>query len=638
MWHALDPEEVTRRLREAADDARLGAILSLDRLNEVPASSIADAHPEGVVLDGNRVVGFSFPKAAAPPTSITRGAGTLVTALPDMVPPTAEPPSPDGGDGLPDADVGLPSSFSAHADIESPTTVNAEEEFFVTLGLAKDPVAGTLGAGIWIADVAADEATVEIDVHLVGDFEVVDGGGAARTVAVDRASLAHAPVAFKVKPGIPPPSFDPADGLWIGRVMMLFSYRGAPCGQSWREVRINTTGSRANERASESVPPASGGSLVGPQTLPVPDLTVKLTRTPSGAADGLFSLVLTSPHFANPVEPAPVDLGDEPQAFSSQLIRQVNQQISSRVSDELLMGIGKEIAEKLPRSFWPALEDAWESVRRNDPTAVPDVLWLSDDPYVPWELAWLDAPLDSSLPCFLGAQVNIGRWSADEDRIPAGTPLDVRGLGVVVGHYEDARGVAPLPSAAEEGEALAAAYNARSVDATDRTIDQVLRGKLEDDGPFEFEAIHFAGHGESDPDKNGAYVMLSDGTRLSDFVFRAPSIAEQKQAFLFLNACQVGTAFSMLGEYAGVAGRAIRAGFRGFVAPLWSVDDVVAKNISLDFYEASARGETVAEFFRTTRTKFIETETENAHTTWLAYLFYGHPALKLGGPRRRGDT
>jgi CHAT domain-containing protein len=303
-----------------------------------------------------------------------------------------------------------------------------------------------------------------------------------------------------------------------------------------------------------------------------------------------------------------------------------------------MLGIGKEIAEKLPDSVWPALREVWDAVRASDSAGIPNVLLLTDDPYVPWELAWLDETLDESVPSFLGAQVNIGRWSADEDHIPAGTALDVQGLGVVVGYYEDARGVAPLPSAAEEGEALADKYVAQAVEATDRSLDQVLRGKLEGDEPFEFEAIHFAGHGESDPDKNAAYIMLSNGTRLSDFVFRAPTIAAEKQAFLFLNACQVGTAFGMLGEYAGVAGRAIRAGFRGFVAPLWSVADDVAKDISLGFYESSAKGKTVAEFFRTTRTRFLETETEDAHTTYLAYLFYGHPATKLGGPQRRGSS
>lgn len=397
------------------------------------------------------------------------------------------------------------------------------------------------------------------------------------------------------------------------------------------------SGSRGMTRESDRTPPASSATTIGPRPVPPPDLTVSLTRTPSAAQDGIFSLVLQSPHFSDPVETDVVELGNEPQAFSSQLIAQVAQHINDRVSDELLNGIAKEIADKLPAPFWMALRTVWDAVRAKDPDSVPTVLLLSDDPYVPWELAWLDEPLDEAAPCFLGAQVNIGRWSADPATLPLGDPLDVKGLGVVIGNYEDARGVAPLPSATEEGAALTAAYNARAVNATDIFLDQILRGRLEDEG-FDFEAVHFAGHGESDPEKNAAYVMLSNGSLLSDFVFREAAIASQKQAFLFLNACQVGTAFSMLGEYAGVAGRAIRAGFRGFVAPLWSVADDVAKEISIGFYEASATGKSASEYFRSIRSRFRETDTSDAHTTWLAYLFYGHPAVRLNGPKKRESS
>ncbi len=643
-WHAFDPAGVAAAIDGAPDDAPLSGLITLDRMNEVPASDIADGsdrHPEGVVLDGHQVIAFSFPKLAAPSRAgATRNSGLRVDSprAPsrsiDLPPLDMAAPPPAGdipGSGLDDP----PSAFTAHADIDAPTTVDRDEEFFVALGLSADPVTGTLGAGIWIEEIADDSPTLQLDVHLVGDFEVIDGGGAARTVEVDRTTLAHAPVAFRVKPGTPPPSLEPSQELWIGRVMMLFSYRGTPCGQSWREIRVSLTGKRADRLASERVPAAQGGSPIGPQTTPVPDLTMKLSRTPGNATSGLFSLVLTSPHFTDPVEPAAIELGDEPQTFSSQLIKQVNQHINDRISDELMTGVGLEIAEKLPDSFWQALQQVWTAVNSGQHRAIPNVLLLTDDPYVPWELAWMEAPLDETVPRFLGAQVNIGRWTIDADHIPTGTPLNIKGMAVLVGHYEDARGVAPLPSAAEEGEALAKVYNARALDATDRSVDQVLRGRLEDGGTFELEAIHFAGHGESDPEKNAAYVMLSDGSRLSDFVFRGPAIASEKQAFLFLNACQVGTAFGMLGEYAGVAGRAMRAGFRGFVAPLWSVADDKAKEISLGFYAASTEGQTVAEFFRSTRCKFEETETDDAHTTWLAYLFYGHPAMKLAGPQRR---
>lgn len=634
QWHALDARDVADRLRTAPDDARLSALLVLDGMNQVPQSTMGDEVEEGVVVDGNRVVAFSFPAAAAPPPSTTRGPGGVSTI--EAPPTTRGPGTPNAAPEAPEeAAVGLPTSFAAHADIDAPPMVTPEEEFLVALGLTADPDADSSGPGIWIEEIEDPSPTLKIDVHLVGDFEVVDGGRATRTVEVDRTTLAHEPVAFKVRPVDPPPSFDPADEIWIGRVMMMFSYDGAPCGQSWREVRVNTTGSRANTLASERIPPAAGSSPIGQQTVPVPDLTIKLMRTPSGAGDGLFSLVLTSPHFSEPVEPADISLGDEPQVFSGKLIGDVNQHVNDRVSDELLEGIGKDIAAKLPATFWPSLREVWDRTRATNPERIPDVLLLSDDPHVPWELAWVEDRLDDSAPSFLGAQVNMGRWSADEDLIPTGTPLGVTSLGVVIGHYEDARGVAPLPSAAAEGEALASAYNARAVDASAETLDQVLKGKLEGDDPFEFEAIHFAGHGESDPEKHASFVMLSNGTHLSDFVFGAAKIAKEKQAFLFLNACQVGTAFDMLNDYSGVAGNAIKGGFCGFVAPLWSVADDVAKEISLDFYEASAAGQTVADFFRQTRTKFVETDDADAHTTWLAYLFYGHPAMKLAGPERR---
>jgi hypothetical protein len=629
-WHALDALDVADRLRSAPDEARLSALVILDRMNEVPQTSVGDAVEEGVVVDGNRVVGFSFPARAAPPTNTRSTRGPVLTEAPPM---TAAPPGPI--DPPEEASGGLPTTFTAHADIEAPTMVTADEEFLVAIGLSADPIAETLGAGIFIEDLDDQSPTLKIDVHLVGDFVVSGSGGAARTIEVDRTTLDHMPVAFKVKPGTPPPSWDPADEIWIGRVMILFSYKGAPCGQSWREVRVNTTGARANTLASERVPPAAASTPIGPQTVPVPDLTIKLTHTPSGGGDGIFSLVLTSPHFAELAEPEEVSLGAEPQAFSGKLISDVNQHVNDGLSDDLMKGLAENVTDKLPESFWTSLRQIWDAVKTADVDRIPNVLLLTDDPYVPWELAWLDEPLDEAVPPYLGAQVNIGRWSTDDEQIPAGAPLDVQALGVVIGHYEDARGVAPLPSAAAEGEAITGSYIARAVDATDDTIDEVLTGRLGGDDPLEFEAIHFAGHGESDPDRKEAFVMLSNGSQLPDSVFRSPDIAKEKQAFLFLNACQVGTAHAMLGDYAGIAGNAMKAGFRGYVAPLWSVADDLAKEVSLGFYEASAQGETVAEFFRKTRAKFAQTDDADAHTTWLAYQFYGHPAMKLAGPTKR---
>jgi hypothetical protein len=79
----------------------------------------------------------------------------------------------------------------------------------------------------------------------------------------------------------------------------------------------------------------------------------------------------------------------------------------------------------------------------------------------------------------------------------------------------------------------------------------------------------------------------------------------------------------------------VGAGFRGFMAPLWSVSDDIAQQISLGLYEASAEGVAVSAYLREVRGKFRQTESEPAHTTYMAYVFFGHPALRLGGPDRR---
>jgi CHAT domain-containing protein len=132
--------------------------------------------------------------------------------------------------------------------------------------------------------------------------------------------------------------------------------------------------------------------------------------------------------------------------------------------------------------------------------------------------------------------------------------------------------------------------------------------------------------------------MYSDGARMGVFALGSAPVAATKNAFLFVNACQVGTADEMLGEYSGLAGLVVGAGFRGFIAPLWSVSDDIAQEISLGLYEASTDGVAISSYLRDVRSKFRQTDTEPAHTTYLAYVFFGHPALRLGGPDRRRQS
>ncbi|MDX1622311.1 MAG: CHAT domain-containing protein, partial [Nitriliruptorales bacterium] len=350
-----------------------------------------------------------------------------------------------------------------------------------------------------------------------------------------------------------------------------------------------------------------------------------------------YRMELSSPHLPAPTDGGSIELGSDAHAFAAQVIRDIDKTIANRVSDETVRSFGLILRDKMPEVLFTLLEHVWKTVNGPDVPAedrrVPDVLLLTDDWMVPWELLMVD--LDPDRPQFLGAQVNLGRWPLEHLDKLAGTPLGLEGLGIMIGYYKDARGVAPLQRAEEEGAVLVETYEARAVNADHEAFDQLLAGQL-DDG-FAFQALHFAGHGQSDPDK-GTYLMYSDGAQMSVMPFRSARIAADNDAFLFVNACQVGTAAEVLGEYAGLAGLAIAGGFRGFVAPLWSVADDLAQSISLGMYEASTQGTPIAAYLRDVRARFRQTEGSVAHTTYIAYTYYGHPRLVLGGPKTREVT
>ena len=100
----------------------------------------------------------------------------------------------------------------------------------------------------------------------------------------------------------------------------------------------------------------------------------------------------------------------------------------------------------------------------------------------------------------------------------------------------------------------------------------------------------------------------------------------------------MGQAGETLGQYGGMAQAFVTAGASAVVAPLWVVDDEVARDVSLRFYQAVFTGTTPAEFLRAERGA-------GESGTQLAYVFYGHPNLRLhrtagpgGGAAPAGPT
>ena len=96
-------------------------------------------------------------------------------------------------------------------------------------------------------------------------------------------------------------------------------------------------------------------------------------------------------------------------------------------------------------------------------------------------------------------------------------------------------------------------------------------------------------------------------------------------SFVFLNACQVGTPGRSLGHAGGFPGVLVRGGTVGFIAPLWDVHDDIARKAAEDFYQAAfTQGTSVGGVLQARRNVY-----NTDSTTPLAYIYYGHPGLRL---------
>jgi len=121
--------------------------------------------------------------------------------------------------------------------------------------------------------------------------------------------------------------------------------------------------------------------------------------------------------------------------------------------------------------------------------------------------------------------------------------------------------------------------------------------------------------------------VLTDGSFLDPLEVEGSTL--ERRPFVFLNACQVGQANAILGDYAGMAQSFVSAGASAVIAPLWSVKDTTAKDFALQFYAPA--GETrPATALRTARASLGNAGITSG--THLAYQFYGHPALRLTLP------
>ena len=233
----------------------------------------------------------------------------------------------------------------------------------------------------------------------------------------------------------------------------------------------------------------------------------------------------------------------------------------------------------------------------------------------------MEPRLDPDAPPFLAAQANVGRWVLGRRKPKLPPPLEVRAgpMAVVWGVY-DRPPWRPLKEAEEEAKTISATYGAVTVNADSQKVLDCLSGIPKAD------VLHFAVHGIYDPTSVLDGLVLVDGEFLDPMQVKGSTLGAEP--FVFLNACQVGSGSKILGDYAGMAEAFLYAGASALVAPLWSIKDSIARSIALHFYEQVFAGAAPADVLRRERARFKDTP-DTLSATYLAYQFFGHPAMKL---------
>jgi hypothetical protein len=619
---------IRRALVASGRDGDLQSLLDLLKRRHVTALQMSEFHEtdsrrsRAVVLDGSRVVGLhpgtrSGSNARRPPSMIM--GPTTLRAM-----PTASP-EPETGE------------FRAYPSVKAPDAVVGGEEFEVSVGFT-------------LAGAAKDEVVLS-DVPRIVVFTVQIAGigftfpsAVRRPLRARRDDPERVTVKFKVRA-------DVGKGDVLRVLNVSFDHEGNLCGHAWREVRVNAhKGAAATARPRR---PRTGGARITENSgdLPAPHLTVHII---SKQAEPVLQWRFTSPYsdLGLPIRNVEKRLDEgSSREFAIQLITGIPPLEKTELLGNTVQGMGRLILPAMPLEFWTVLTKVLK--RCKETGEAPTVLLVTNEPWVPWELAWVTRSLvpPELLPPGivegpLAALWQVGRWlqpvvqgSKEADDLPPPSPqttMEFGRMAVVQGDYASN----PLKGAAAESKQFAAAYGAVSIDATEHGLAQLLNN-LSVDGSGALlnpSFVHVAAHGQVRPQaQQYDGIVLSDtlsDTRSEPLVLGPPTVLgaplwPATKPFVFLNACEVGAAGWTLSEFGGMPGAFITAGCRAFIGPLWAVNDLVAHNFAVAFYERVLGQQMPVAAALMELRRWFGTDQAASTATPLAYIFYGHPALRI---------
>ncbi|HAL25724.1 MAG TPA: CHAT domain-containing protein [Dermatophilaceae bacterium] len=567
----------------------------------------------------------SIPDVTAPTEPTSAAARPSPDILSHAKPPSSAARESDGILSRPTAPAApvAPSSRapdpprSAYGFIDSPDAVVAGDEFEVNVGLSAEPQRGVAGGEM--TRPASSQGPYKLDIQITADGFALRAGESWRREVGVTADEPYPKFSVHLTAQV-------AHSIDWRAIQVKYAIAGVPIGFALRSVAVAS--SAAELATVVPKPQDSRASIEVPAGAQAADLTVTITVTDStrGRLEWTFdaapALGVQLPHAA-----AYCELGLGGAEFARGLMQGMNRREGKPGLYNYLAGVGQKIATKIPDEFWPLLASVAMQVK-DRPVSV---LLLCEEPYMPWDLAVLSAPHytaalpDPAAPPFLAAQVTLGHWVFDRHSGPNARPKPVppkppvvKRFLVVSGDYSLQPGWRPLPEATAEAGTLAGTWQASAVNADTEAVITALEGAP--------DLIHFACHGEFDEHSTDNGLFLADGQPFAPESVMSISLSESP--FVFLNACQVGQGALTLGDYAGMAQAFLFSGASGVIAPLWSIDDTIARGLAERFYARVFNGEAPAEVLREERMQFKNTVAGESGT-WLAYQFFGHPLMRL---------
>jgi hypothetical protein len=140
------------------------------------------------------------------------------------------------------------------------------------------------------------------------------------------------------------------------------------------------------------------------------------------------------------------------------------------------------------------------------------------------------------------------------------------------------------------------------------------------------QLLHFAAHGRFDAQNaNLSPLSMEDGALTPfDLVGERASGLRRDKPLVFLNACHTARLAFALTGLGGWAERFVGdLNVSAFVGTLWEVNDLLAAEFAIAFYDRLLAGDTLGQAFYTARLHVRDRQPANP--TWLAYVLYADP-------------